>query len=316
MEHLDAKIDTMCREKLFSLIQDNSVRFKKINIRRTKGNQKNSMEHLDELYASYERLLRFIPKELLKIEESVRLKFLVALNEERKIRILSNIHEEMGLIVEQMVKKFQDLYKAKGSKDEFDARIEQTRSKCKNNFESRLDKLIQTLNAGLQSSKAVSPEQLQDKYGIDKETLNQMHLVKALQGIHAIFDELKSNDIEPAVLDGVHEAIIERVKMGKKFENKIPPAHDVVARKTWRMRVAKESVKLKEMIYSLHTLTESLQKPEDLRNHDVIQKTWDRIEKTIAEIPENESESVLLKLKPFGRLLEKPASVDKGGEND
>lgn len=316
MERLDAKIDTMCREKLFSLIQDNSVRFKKINIRRTKGNQKNSMEHLDELYASYERLLRFIPKELLKIEESVRLKFLVALNEERKIRILSNIHEEMGLIVQQMVKKFQDLYKAKGSKDEFDARIEQTQSKCKNNFESRLDKLIQTLNAGLQSSKAVSPEQLQDKYGIDKETLNQMHLVKALQGIHAIFDELKSNDIEPTVLDGVHEAIIERVKMGKKFENKIPPAHDVVARKAWRMRVAKESLKLKEMIYSLHTLTESLQKPEDLRNHDVIQKTWDRIENTIAEIPENESEIVLLKLKPFYRLLEKPASVDKGGEND
>ena len=28
MEDLDAKIDTMCREKLFILIQDNSVRFK------------------------------------------------------------------------------------------------------------------------------------------------------------------------------------------------------------------------------------------------------------------------------------------------
>ena len=47
MEDLDAKIDTMCREQLFTLIQENSVRSKKINIRQTKNNKKNSIEHLD-----------------------------------------------------------------------------------------------------------------------------------------------------------------------------------------------------------------------------------------------------------------------------
>ena len=314
MEDLDVKINTMCREKLFSLIQDNSVRFKKINIRRTKGNEKNSIEHLDELYASYERLLRFIPKDLLKIEKSVRLKFLVPLNEERKIRILSTIHEEMELIVEQMIKKFRELYRVKGKQEEFDARIEETRSKCKANFESTLDKTIQTLNTELQSSAAISPDQLQEKYGIDRETLNQMHLVKVLQEIHSIFDKLKGEGIEVSVLDGVHESIIQRVKWGRNLESEIPPTHDVVGRKAWRMRVAKESVKLKEMIYGLHTLTEYLHKQEDQRNHDVIQKTWNRIEESIAEIPGDESEALLLKLKPFYHLLENPVPLDKEGE--
>ncbi|GJL78355.1 MAG: hypothetical protein NPINA01_13440 [Nitrospinaceae bacterium] len=303
MEDLDVKIDTMCREKLFTLIQDNSVRFKKINIRQTKNNKKNSIEHLDELYASYDRLLRSIPKDILKLEQTIRLKFQVPLNEERKVRVLSNLHEEMELIIGQMVQKFQELYRVKGCLDDFNARIEQTRSKSKENLESAVDKLVLTLNKELETSKTMSPDELQSKYGIDKEAMNQMHLVKVLQGIHIIFDNLKNTGIEESVLNGVHEGIIERVKFGKKVENEIPPTHDVIARKTWRMRVARETVKLKEMIYSLHTLAEYLQKQEDQRNYEVIHKIRGRIEESFDEFPKDESERVLSKLKPFYDLL-------------
>jgi hypothetical protein len=304
MEDLDVKIDTMCREKLFTLIQENSVRFKKINIRQTKNNKKNSIEHLDELYASYEKLLRGISRELLSIEKQIRLKFLLTLNEERKIRVLSNINEELGLIVQEMIKKLQEPYSLKGLREEFDARIEQTASKYKENLESVMEKLVQTLDTTMQTTNSISPDQLQEKYGIDRETLNQMHLIKVLQEIHIMFDKMSESNIEATVLNGVHEGIIERVKFAKKVENQIPPSRDVVARKGWRMRVAKETVKMKEMIYALHSLAESVQKPQEQRNYDVIQKTWGRIEETFEQNPKEEAEAILIKLKAFYNLLD------------
>lgn len=304
MEDLDAKIDTMCREKLFTLIQENSVRTIKMNIRHTKNNNKNSIEHLDELYGSYDKLLRGIVKELLNIEKVIRRKFLLTINEERKIRVLSTINEEMHLIIQEMIKKYQELYRLKGCGDDFNSRIEQTAGKHKDKLEAEMDKLVQTLDTEMQTTNSISPDQLQEKYGIDRETLNQMHLVKVLQDIHIMFSEMGNNNIDETVLSGVHEGIIERVKFSKEVENQIPPVRDVAARKAWRMRVAKETVKMKEMIYALHSLAESIQKPEEQRNYDVIQKTWGRIEETFDGHPKEEAEIILIKFKPFYNILE------------
>jgi hypothetical protein len=305
MEDLDVKIDTMCREQLFTLIQENSVRSKKINIRQTKNNKKNSIEHLDELYASYEKLLRGITKELLNIEKKIRLKFLLTLNDERKTRVLSTINEEMHLIIQEMITKFQQLYTLKGNGDEFNSRIEQTAAKYKENLENMMDKLVHTLDVEMQTTNSISPDQLKEKYGLDIETLNQMHLVKVFQEIHMMFGKCKENNMDETILNGVHEGIIERVKFSKRIENDIPPSRDILGRKAWRMRVAKETVKMKEMIYALHSLTESVLKPEEQRNYEVINKTWGRIEETFDEHPKEEAEIILLKLKPFYKIFEK-----------
>ena len=304
MDNLDAKIDVLEREKLFSLIQENSVRFKKINIRQTGNNNKNSIEHLDELVSSYERLLRFMPREFLKIEQAIRLKFLAPLEEEREIRILSSINQEMELILDQMVTKFQNLYKVKNREEDFNDRMEKTRSRCKENVDKQMGKLVNVLKTQLRDSTSISPAQLEKKYGIDQESLNQLHLVKVLQDITAMFDALKNKGTEEAVLNAVHEAIIERVEIGRELEKMLPPAHQVAARKEWRMRVAKESVRLKEMIVSIYTLLRHFQNPSEQRNYDVIKKNWDRIEETFGDVPEEQAENVLSKLKPFYHLLE------------
>ncbi len=304
MEDLDVKIDTLCREKLFTLIQENSVRTTKINIRQTRNNKKHSIEHLDEIYASYDKLLRGMSRELLNIEKVVRLKFLLLLNEERKLRVLSGINEEMHLIIQDVIKKYQGLYTLKGFGDEFNSRIEKTAAKHKENLEALMDKLVQTLDKEMQNADSITPDQLQEKYGIDRETLNQMHLVKVLQEIHIMLGKMDQNNIDESILNGVHEGIIERVKYAKTVENQIPPSRDILARKAWRMRVAKETVKMKEMIYALHSLAESVQKPEELRNHDIIQKTWRRIKETFDEYPKEEAEVILDKLKPFYDLLD------------
>jgi len=304
MEDLDAKINVLEREKVISLIQENSVRYKKINIRQTGNNNKNSIEHLDELVSSYEKLLRSMSREVFKIEQAIRLKFLEPLDEERKMKVLSSIHQEMELILDQMIQKFQGLYKVKGREEDFNARMEQNHSRCKENADKQMDKLAQDLKTKMATSTSISPAQLEKKYGIDQESLNQLHLVKILQDINSMFDSLKNNGTDEAVLNAVHEAIVERVKSGKELEKMLPPQHQVAARKEWRMRVAKESVRLKEMIVSILTLAGHFQNSNEQRNFDVIKKNWGRIEETFDEVPEEQAENVLSKLRPFYHLLE------------
>ena len=304
MEDLDAKLDVLGREKIFSLIAENSVRFKKINIRHTGNNNKNSIEHLDELVSSYEKLLRAMPKEFFKIEQAIRLKFFAPLDEKRKTKILASVNQDMELIQEQVITKFQGLYKVKGQEEVFTSRMKENRSRCKENADKQMDKIVQFLRDKLQASSSITPLQLEKKYGLGQESLHQLHLVEVLQDINSTFDACKSNGIDESVLEAVHEAIIERVKLGKQLEKLLPPAHQVGARKEWRMRVAKESVRLKEMVLSIHILARHIQKPVKERNFDVIKKHWGRIEETFDDIPEEKAEIVLSGLKPFYLLLE------------
>jgi hypothetical protein len=304
MEDLDAKLDVLGREKIFSLIAENSVRFKKINVRHTGNNNKNSIEHLDELVASYERLLRAMPKEFFKIEQAIRIKFLAPLDEKRKTKILASVNQDMELIQEQVITKFQGLYKVKGQEEAFNTRMTENRSRCKENADKQMDKMAQFLQNKLQDSSSITPLELEKKYGLGQESLHQLHLVEVLQDINSNFEVFKNNGIDELVLDAVHEAISERVKLGKQLEKMLPPAHQVVARKEWRMRVAKESVRLKEMVLSIHTLAGHIQKSKEERNFDVIKKHWNRIEDTFEDIPEEKAEVVLSRLKPYYHLLE------------
>lgn len=305
MEDIDAKLDVLGREKIFSLIAENSVRFKKINIRQTGNNNKNSIEHLDELVVSYERLLRAMPKEFFKIEQTIRIKFLEPLNEKRIIKLLASVNQDMELILEQMLKKFQTLYKVQGQEDKFLARMKENSSRCKENADKQMEKMIQFLEKQLQiSASSITPQQLEKKYGLDQQSLHQLHLIEVLQDIDSFFDSFKKNGIDESVLNAVHEAITERINLGKELERMLPPSHQVGARKEWRMRVAKESVRFKEMVLSIHMLARQLQKLPDERNFDVIKKHWGRIEETFDEIPDEKAEIVLTRLKPYYDLLE------------
>jgi len=304
MEDLDAKLDVLGREKIFSLIAENSVRYKKINVRHTGNNNKNSIEHLDELVASYERLLRAMPKEFFKIEQTIRLKFLEPLDEKRKTKILASVNQDMELIQEQVITKFQALYKVRGQEEAFNTRMTENLSRCKENADKQMEKIVQFLDNKLQASSSITPLQLEKKYGLGQESLHQLHLVEVLQDINSTFEDFKKNGIDASVLDTVHEAIIERVKLGKVLEKMLPPAHQVVARKEWRMRVAKESVRFKEMVLSIHILAGHIQKPKEERNFDIIKKHWSRIEETFDDVPEDKAEIVLSRLKPYYHLLE------------
>ena len=72
MDDLDKTHDIMERDKVTSLLQENSVRTKKNNIKFTKQNKKFSQEHLDAQLNSYERLVRNLIKQLLNLEKKVK----------------------------------------------------------------------------------------------------------------------------------------------------------------------------------------------------------------------------------------------------
>ena len=105
MDNLDEKINSHERDKVISLIQENSVRIGKINIRFTKLNKKHSLERWQAYYDSYDRLLRTIPKELLRIEREVRQKFVSPFTSERINRLKANINDELDLLVKKIEKE-------------------------------------------------------------------------------------------------------------------------------------------------------------------------------------------------------------------
>ena len=106
MDDLDKTLDIMERDKSVSLLQENSVRTKKNNIKFTKINKKNSQEHLDAQLVSYERLVRNLIKQLLNLEKKIRLKYLIPMDEDRALKLMGVWNTEVECAVEDLSKKY------------------------------------------------------------------------------------------------------------------------------------------------------------------------------------------------------------------
>ncbi len=100
MDNLDDKIDSLIRDKLISLIQENAVRIKRITVKFTKSNKKHTLDHWQAFYDSYDKIYRSMPKELLRVEREVRTKFVSPLTEDRITRIKAMINSEGDLLFE------------------------------------------------------------------------------------------------------------------------------------------------------------------------------------------------------------------------
>ena len=81
-----------------------------ISIRYTKNNKKLSLEHLETICSSYEKVVRDIPKQLLKIEKTVRLKYLEPMSEKRRCDIAREMSTEVELLINGMVDEYRDVY--------------------------------------------------------------------------------------------------------------------------------------------------------------------------------------------------------------
>jgi len=276
MDKLDETIDTHERDKVISLIQENSVRIGKINIRFTKLSKKDSLERWQAFYDSYHRLLINIPKGVLRIEREVRQKFVSSFTLKRIERLKSNINEEIDLVVKKLEGKCRLDFKKLGREEELDSRLKATLKKCSELLESEIKKCSDRLEMSVHGSGKIQLKDLALAYEADEILLHQLNITDPLQAINA---NLNSNVEDPLVKD-LFSTTIECIKnLIQSIQNTaIDPRGSVAVKKAAKMEVAKESMQVREIIHNIDYLVEQIKLPEERKNPEVLKNIWLQLE--------------------------------------
>jgi hypothetical protein len=302
MDDLDKKLDAQEREKIFTLIEESSVRVGKVNVRFTRDNKKNTEEHLDALYAVFERLIRFIIKDITNIEKKIRLTYMVPLTNERKHQIIIDMNLELDRVCDHLIKKYRPFYNVIGKANAFDERVEVTRKAAKEKMQVQIENVYDSLQKETNTIKKILPQEMSVKYGLEEIFLREMHFVEPLQEMHLVFDRLIANGIDENIFKGVHDAICFCVDFHHQLEKKMPPSHDVNGRKGWRMQVAKDADNMKELVFCFRALGNQIALNAEMRNSEIIKKNWQTIIDNLSDKPE--SESIIANVNSYYQLLE------------
>ena len=193
MRNLNSQIDPMFDEAIYHVEADNSRRIKKFNIRFTKANQKNSPEHLEALLGSYEKAIREVPRQFLRIEKTARQKYLVPLDEERRRQLLKVMTDHVEMLVEKMNRKYRDIFKSQKRLEEFDSRIKDTLMAGRQRIDNETRKVRESLGEKLSSTSKVKPEELARLYELDESALIDLKAIEPLQAIHEVFECMQGN---------------------------------------------------------------------------------------------------------------------------
>ena len=301
MEDLDKTLDIMERDKSVSLLQENSVRVKKNNIKFTKLNKKNSQEHLDLQLVSYERLVRNLIRQLLTMEKKIRLKYLTPMDEERELKLMRVWNTEVECALEDLNIKFRDIHVQRRSVEDFDATVSAIRTKAKNEIESKVPELREKLLAEIGSSERIEPKELSGIYGLDEAVLVDLQVIDPLQKLHESYRKLREAGCEKKVFQDLDDAIRIFVKNIKALEGIVWSGKSPDQRKELKMKVVKLNMNLKEIIFNLLTLVQQALLPVERRNGDMISKLTNKLEKLFQV--ESDYDEIICKIKPFFELI-------------
>ena len=297
MEDLDKTLDIMETDKCTSLLQENSVRTKKNNIKFTKLNKKNSQEHLDAQIVSYERLVRNLIKQLLNLEKKIRLKYLVPLDEERALKLMGWWNTEVECALEDLSKKYRVVHIQRRTVEEFDEKLMAMRAKAKIEIEREVPKLLENLAKEIGSSERFDPKELSEIYGLDESVLVDLQVIDPLQKLHESFRKLKDAGFEKQLFKGLEEAIRIFVKNIKEVEGIVWSGRSADQRKEYKMKAAKLNINLKEIILNLLSLVQQALLPKDRRNSEVISKLKNKLESLFKV--DSEYDEIISRIKPF-----------------
>jgi hypothetical protein len=297
MEDLDKTLDIMETDKCTSLLQENSVRTKKNNIKFTKLNKKNSQEHLDAQIVSYERLVRNLIKQLLNLEKKIRLKYLIPLDEERALKLMGWWNTEVECALEDLSKKYRVVHIQRRTVEEFDEKLMAMRAKAKVEIEREVPKLLENLAKEIGSSERFDPKELSKIYGLDESVLVDLQVIDPLQKLHESFRKLRDSGFEKQLFKGLEDAIRIFVKNIKEAEGIVWSGRSADQRKEYKMKAAKLNINLKEIILNLLSLVQQALLPKDRRNSDVISKLKIKLE-SLFQV-DSEYDEIISRIKPF-----------------
>lgn len=276
MDQVEEKIHSLMRDKLISLIQENAVRIKKVNIKYTTSNKKHSIEHWQAYYDSYEKLFRSLPKELVRVEKEVRAKFVSPLTPERKIRLLSFLNTEADLLFKKLEKECRDEFQKLGCGDQFEERLEISRNKFTENLEAQLQKCEEALESETTASGKLPIGELCRIFELNEGFLHELNLIDPLQKI-----QIHLNKAGPAtelgkLIEGVKESL---KRIAKNLQNQ--PAQSlgsVGERKGHKMVVARETMALRELVIHTNYMLEYAMVPDEMMNTELAKKLFQKLE--------------------------------------
>ena len=301
MDDLDKTLDIMERDKCTSLLQENSVRTKKNNIKFTKINKKNSQEHLDAQLVSYERLVRNLVKQLLNLEKKIRLKYLIPMDEERALKLMGVWNTEVECAVEDLSKKYRDIHIQRRTVEEFDKKLVDMKTKAKIEIESQVPLLKELLLKEIGSSERFDPKELSNIYGLDESVLIDLQVIDPLQKLHESYRKLREIGCEKNIIKGLDDAICIFVRNIKEVESIVWSGRSPDQRKEYKMKAAKLNMNLKEIIFNLLALVQQALLAEERRNDDLILKVKTKLE-NLFQI-DKEYDQIICRIKPFFEIV-------------
>ena len=301
MRNLNSQIDPMFDEAIYHVEADNSRRIKKFNIRFTKANQKYSPEHLEALLGSYEKAIREVPRQFLRIEKTARQKYLVLLDEERRRELLKVMTDHVEMLVEKMNRKYRDIFKSQKRLEEFDSRIKDTLMAGKQRIDDETRKVSESLGEKLSSTSKVKPEELARLYELDESALIDLKAIEPLQAIHEVFECMQGNQNAKIAFEGIREGIVVCSKFGTQVEIDPSQNQTEAARRLKKRSLVAGTLALKDLIDAIHILTQQLKLPAKNRNNDIIDKTYDRLKESLNK--HDGVEKVMANLSTFFQML-------------
>jgi len=301
MRNLNSQIDPMFDEAIYHVEADNSRRIKKFNIRFTKANQKYSPEHLEALLGSYEKAIREVPRQFLRIEKTARQKYLVPLDEERRRELLKVMTDHVEMLVEKMNRKYRDIFKSQKRLEEFDSRIKDTLMAGKQRIDDETRKVSESLGEKLSSTSKVKPEELARLYELDESALIDLKAIEPLQAIHEVFECMQGNQNAKIAFEGIREGIVVCSKFGTQLGIDPSQNHTEAARRLKKRSIAAGTLVLKDLIDAIYILTQQLKLPVEKRNSEIITKTHSRLNESLKE--HDGVEKVIASLQAFFQML-------------
>ena len=301
MRNLNSQIDPMFDEAIYHVEADNSRRIKKFTIRFTKANQKYSPEHLEALLGSYEKAIREVPRQFLRIEKTARQKYLVPLDEERRRELLKVMTDHVEMLVEKMNRKYRDIFKSQKRLEEFDSRIKDTLMAGKQRIDDETRKVSESLGEKLSSTSKVKPEELARLYELDESALIDLKAIEPLQAIHEVFECMQGNQNAKIAFEGIREGIVVCSKFGTQLGIDPSQNHTEAARRLKKRSIAAGTLVLKDLIDAIYILTQQLKLPGEKRNNEIITKTHSRLNESLNK--HDGAEKVIASLQAFFQML-------------
>lgn len=272
MDNLDEKIDTLIRDKLVSLIQENVVRIKRTTIKYTKTNKKHTLEHWQALFDSYGKVFRGMPRELLRVEREVRIKFVSPLTDERVVRLKSMINTEAEVLIQKMTNECLPEFEKLGHGDTFEKNLEETRKRFNDSLEEQIQKCRDTVNAETEQGHKMDVQDLMNTYNVKESTLHEINIISPLQSINAQLAKVNGDPRLTGILENLQNGFRYLFQDYQKI--RVSDVATMEARKKLKMEVARDTMTVREIVINTQPFLEQLVLPEDRRNPEVVRKSW------------------------------------------